>query len=165
MSTPFQIIWSDEFNNVLTSESFAICFPGVTSQAKNIQVTTNATTLQTFETLVDVAFFLTGDTNDINTVQNIWPTLGGSSNLQFNGGIDISFDGGQTFTRFDSTHGVKATPSTWIPLPSEAIGLGAIDQTLGAFDTAHFIVRYIIPPGATQFGKLNISLSLGFDII
>ena len=165
MSVPFQIIWSDEFNNILTSDSFGICFPATTSQAQQIQMASNSLALQTFETLINVSFFLTGDTNDVNTVQNIWPTIADSSNAQLNGGAEISFDSGQTFIRFDATHGNKSKPATWIPLPAEAIGFGAVDQTLGSFDKAHIIYRYVIPPGASQFGKLNVVLSAGFDII
>lgn len=165
MSTPFSLIWTDEFNNTLTTESFAICFPGNTSQAQQIQIRSNTAALFTFETLINVAFYLTGDADDINTVQNIWPTIGGTSNYQLKGGLDISFDFGRTYIRFDQTHGVKGDSSTWIPLPAEAVGYGAIAKTIGAFDTAHFLLRYVIPPNAAQFGKLNVALSIGFDII
>lgn len=165
MSAPFQLVWTDEFNVPLSAESFAISFPGNVSEARQIQVQSNAAALQTFETLINVKFFLTGDPNDVNIVQNIWPNLGGITNPQLNGGVDISFNFGQSFIRFDSTHGSEADPTTWIPLPVEAVGSQGAAETLGAFDTAHMIVRYVIPPGATQFKKLKVRLSLGFDII
>ncbi len=166
MSTaPFQLIWTDESNNVLTEQAFPIGFPGTTSVPEQLQVHTNAATLQTYETLTGVKFFLTGDADDLNIIQNIWPSLGGSTRPELNGGLDISFDFGQTYTRFDSTHGLETDPSSWIPLPAEAVGAQGTDETLDAFSTAHFILRYVIPPGATQFEKFDIRLALDFDII
>jgi hypothetical protein len=166
MSTPpFQLIWSNSFNVPITAAGFPVSFPGTTSTAQLLEVATNAITLQTYESLVQVGFFLVGDADDINTVQFVWPTLGGATKPQLNGGVDISFDSGQTYTRFDPTHGVQSNPSTWIPLPAISVGAQGTDETIGAFDISHFIVRYVIPPGATQFGILNISLGLGFDIL
>lgn len=165
MPAPFQLVWSDVSNNVLNGASFPIGFPGTTSVPQQLQVKSNAAALQTFETLTNVKLFLTGDADDINIVQNIWPTLGGNTRPELNGGVEISFDFGRTYTRFDATHGAEADISTWIQLPVEAVGSAGAAQTLGAFDVAHLILRYVIPPGATQFEKLNISLALDFDII
>lgn len=165
MSTPFQLIWSDVSNNILTTQAFPIGFPGTVSIPHLLQVRSNAAALQTFETLTGVRFFLTGDPNDINTVQNIWPSLGGPSKPELNGGVDISFDFGQTYIRFDATNGVENEPSTWILLPIEAVGAQGAAQTLGAFDTAHLILRYIVPPGAAQFKKLDVRLAMDFDIL
>lgn len=165
MSVPFQLVWSDVSNNILTAQWFPIGFPATVSVPEQLQVRSNATALQTFETLTGVKFFLTGDPTDVDTVQNIWPSLGGSNKPELNGGLDISFDFGRTYTRFDSTHGVENSPSTWIALPVEAVGTQGTEQTLGAFDTAHLILRYTIPPGAVQFKLLDIRLALDFDII
>jgi len=165
MSTPFEIIWTDVSNNVLGVSWFPIGYPATISMPQQLQAHTNAATLQTFETLENVKFFLTGDPDSVDIVQNIWPTLGGSSRPDLNGGYDISFDYGRTYIRFDSTHGVEGSPATWISLPAEAVGAQGADGTLGAFDTAHFIVRVVIPPGADQYGELNISLGIDFDII
>lgn len=165
VNAPFQLLWTDEFNNPIAQGIVPISFPATSTPALQLQVATNAAALGTFEKLTNVSFFITGTASDVNTVQNIWTTLGGTTNSQVNGGLDISFDFGQTFTRFDATHGVEAKPATWIPLPVEAVGAQGAAGTIGAFDIAHFIVRYVIPPGAIQFGKLDIRLSLGFDII
>lgn len=165
MSTPFQLIWSDVSNNILTTSGFPIGFPGTSSQAQQLQVKSNASSLQTFETLKNVALFLTGDAADVNVVQNIWPFLGGISKPELNGGYDISFDFGRTYVRFDSTHGLEADPNTWINLPAESIGSQGADGTLGAFDTAHLLVRVVVPPGAIQFQLLNVSLGIDFDVI
>ncbi len=165
MSVPFQLVWSDVSNNILTQQWFPIGFPATTSQPQQLQVRSNAAALSTFETLTGVTFFLTGDPIDVDTVQNIWPTLGGLTKPELNGGLDISFDFGRTYIRFDSTHGVEGIPNTWIPMPIEAVGSQGAAETLGAFDTAHLIVRYVIPPGAIQYKQLDIRLALDFDII
>lgn len=162
---PFQIVWSDVSNNILTQQWFPIGFPGTVSPPQQLQVRSNAADLQTFETLTGVKFYLTGDPDDVNAVQNIWPTLGGANKPELNGGFEISFDFGRTYTRFNQETGLQSDPSTWIPMPVEAVGTQGSAETLGAFDTAHLIVRYIIPPGAVQFQKLDIRLALDFDII
>lgn len=165
MADPFQIIWLDGSGNPLPAAVFPIQFPGTTTPPQLVQMRTNAAHLQTYETLEGVAFFLVGDTDDLNIVQNVWPTLGGSSQSGLNGGYEISFDSGRTFVRFDATHGVQSDKSTWITLPAEAIGSQGIIGTLGAFDTAHLIVRAVVPPGATDFRSFAIQLGAGFDII
>lgn len=165
MSIPFQLVWRDLSNNALTQAAFPIGFSNTTSIAQQVQVSSNAITLQTFETLANVSLYLTGNANDINTVQNIWPTLGPTNRPDLNGGFDISFNLGRTYTRFDQNHGLESNPATWIPLPIDAVGSQGSASTLGAFDTAHFLIRVVIPPGATQFGQLDIRLALDFDII
>jgi hypothetical protein len=165
MNAPFQLIWLDGSGNVLPAAVFPIAFPGTTSPPQLIQLRSNAAVLQTYETLVGVSFFLVGDTDDINTVQNLWPTLGGVSQSGLNGGYDISFDSGRTFIRFDPTHGVQGNQSSWIELPAEAIGSQGTVGVLGAFDTAHLIVRVVVPPGATQYQSFAIQLGVDFDII
>jgi hypothetical protein len=165
MTTPFQLVWSDVSNNILTQSGFPIGFPGTSSQPLQLQLATNAVALGTFEILTNVAFYLTGDSEDVNIVQSIWTTLGDINHPERNGGLDISFDFGSTYIRFDQEHGMESDPTTWIILPAESVGAQGSDGILGAFDTAHFLVRMIIPSGATQFEKLNLKLSLGFDII
>ena len=165
MSTPFQLIWTDVSNNVLGADWFPIGFPGTTSTPLQIQVKSNAAALQTYEILQNVKFFLTGDSNDVNTVQNIWPGLGGPSRPDLNGGYEISFDFGRTYVRFDSTVGVEANASKLLPLPVEAVGAQGLDETLGPFDVAHLILRVVVPPGATQYKALDVRLGMDFDII
>lgn len=162
---PFQLVWTDVSNNVMTQSWFPIGFPGTSSKPQQLQLRSNAAALQTFETLIGVKFFLTGDIDDLNIVQNIWPTLGGASRPELNGGVEISFDFGRTFTRFDAITGVEGDSSTWVSLPVEAVGSAGATETLGAFDTAHLIVRYVIPPGADQYQVFDIRLALDFDII
>lgn len=165
MADPFIIVWLDGSGNPLPAAVFPIGFPGTTTPAQLVQMRTNAVHLQTYETLEGIAFFLVGDATDINIVQNIWPTLGSASQSGLNGGYEMSFDNGRTYIRFDATHGVQSDSTTWIQLPKEAIGSQGIDGVLGAFDTAHLIVRAVVPPGATQYQSFNIQLGLGFDVI
>lgn len=162
---PFQLIWTDASNNTLTQATFPISFPGVITPPQQLQVHSNAAALQTFETLIDVKFYLTGTAADVNTVQNVWTTLGPANQPQLNGGYDISFDYGQTYSRFNATTGVQSKPLTWIPLPAKAVGIQGANQTLGAFDIAHLMIRMVIPPGITQFQKMDVRLGMDFDII
>lgn len=164
-TTPFQLMWSNNSDVQITTAGFPVAFPGTSSVAQQLQVRSNAMQLQTFETLEGVGFFLVGDTDDVNIIQNVWPAFGGTNEPQLSGGLDISFDNGQTYTRFDSTHGVKENSETWILLPQVSVGTQGTAATLGAFDTSHFIIRYVIPPGANQYGVFNISIGMGFDII
>jgi hypothetical protein len=164
-TTPFQLLWSNSSNSPISSAGFPVGFPGTTSVAQALEVASNALVLKTYESLTGVGFFLVGDTDDINTVQYVWPTIGGTNQPELNGGVDISFDLGQTYTRFDPNNGVQSDSSTWISLPVSAIGSQGTAGTIGAFDTAHFIIRYVIPPSANQYGVLNISLGMGFDIL
>jgi hypothetical protein len=165
MSIPFQLIWSDVSNNILTKTWFPIGFPGTSSTPIQLQVRSNAADIGTFETLTGVKFYLTGNAVDVSTVQTIWPSIGGTDRPELNGGLDISFDFGRSYTRFDVNNGLQSNPNTWISLPAEAVGLQGADGTLGAFDTAHLLIRIVVPPGAIQFKKLDIRLALDFDII
>jgi len=172
IATAFQLVWTDASGNELKGPDlpdgrvwFPVSFPNTTTPVQELYLRSNANIMGTFETLVGVKFFLTGDADDVNTIQNIWPELGGSTRPDLNGGFEISFDFGRTYTRFDSSHGVEGVPSTWIPLPVEAIGNQGAYETLGAFDTAHLLVRYIVPPGASQIQSFDIRLGTDFDII
>jgi hypothetical protein len=103
-----------------------------------------------------VKFYLTGDPNDIATVQGSWPNLGFSYNPQrpqLNGGFQISFDG-IDWTTFSIKNpaltgsvgaGDQNDPSTWILLPASAIGSDGQDGTLGPYDQATFYIRFVVP--------------------
>lgn len=172
MTLPFQIIWSDESRNEIKGPSLPngliwlpIGFPSTTSPIQSLQIRSNAQDLQTYEILSNVKFFLTGDPGDVNIVQNIWTSYGDVNKPELNGGFELSFDFGRTYIRFNPTIGVESKPDTWILLPTSAVGSQGIEGILGAFDIAHVIVRYIIPPGATQFKTLDVHLGIDFDVI
>lgn len=172
MPIPFQIIWSDESRNEIRGPNIPnglvwlpIAFPGTTSETQFLQFRSNAQELQTYELLSDVKFFLTGNKDDVNIVQNVWTSYGNASKPELNGGFEISFDFGRTFIRFDSGVGVETDPNTWILLPATAVGSQGVDGILGAFDIARLLTRYVVPPGATQFQTLDLRLGIDFDII
>lgn len=168
---PFELIWSDASGNEIKGPDlpagnymFPVSFPGTTSASTQIQVRSNSSILLTYETLTNVKFYLTGSAADVTTVQQVWPNVS-ATQLQLNGGFEISFDFGRTYIRFDSNNGVKASPNTWVQLPAEAIGLQGSDGKLGAFDSATMFIRFVVPPSATQYKVLDIKLGVDFDII
>lgn len=141
-----------------------ISFPGSIGMQQAITLSTSALQDGTFDTLQGVKLYLTGDPDDVNTVQMIWPYLN-NQRQDLNGGLEISFDNWVSVTRFDKYNGNFADPSTWIVLPAKSIGLYGIDGTLGAFDTAHIMIRYTVPPGADQNQVMNIWLEADFDVV
>jgi hypothetical protein len=175
---PFYLIWKqngiiltgkDNSGNYINNASvFDINYPGNISEPQVLTVSSSAQTEQTFNTLKNVGIYLTGDPVSLEIVQQLWPTLGNGFvpvRTDLNGGFQISFDGGRNYTTFDPSTGVEGSPDTYIPLPGLAVGINGEDGTLGAFDTATFIVRILIPPGAVEYQQLKIALALDFNIL
>ena len=76
--------------------TFPVAFPGTISRPQTVTLASAALANGTFDILQNVKFYLTGDPNDIATLQGSWPNLGFSYNPQrpqLNGGFQISFDG------------------------------------------------------------------------
>ena len=76
--------------------TFPVAFPGTISKPQTVTLASSALANGIFDILQNVKFYLTGDPNDIATVQGSWPNLGFSYNPQrpqLNGGFQISFDG------------------------------------------------------------------------
>ena len=152
-------------NNNLT---FDINYPGKVTEGHVITVMSSAQVNKTYNNLVNVKVYLSGDPLSVKIIQELWPTLGNGYNPQrtnLNGGLEISFDGGRNYTRFDVNNGYALQPSTWLVLPGVSMGTGGQDGVLGAFNIATFILRFTIPPGAVEFQKLNVSIALDFDVI
>lgn len=133
-----------------------ISFPSNQTIPINVRMSSSSHDLQTFDTFIKVKLFLTGDPDEINTVQAIWPTQGG--------GFQISYDGGKTYTTFTITYGYEANPATWVLLPASSIGLGGADGILGPFDSANLVIKYVIPEQANQYQIYDIQLTADFDI-
>jgi hypothetical protein len=133
-----------------------ISFPSQQTIPINVRLASCARDIQSFDTLRNVKLYLTGDPTEIATVQTIWPPLGG--------GFYISYDGGKTYTVFSPTYGYENDPTTWVLLPAEAIGLNGVDGTLGPFDSANLILKYVIPEQATQYQIYDIALTADFDV-
>lgn len=145
---------------------FPIAFPGGPSATETITLQSSSSAEGTLETFRDVKLYLTGDPADIAVVQGLWPYIGDAyipSRDEMNGGLEISFDG-SNFLRFSKEVGYEADPSTWITLPAMSIGQNGQNGVLGAYDTAEFYVRYIIPTVASVYKTLNIQLAADADI-
>lgn len=133
-----------------------ISFPNNSTVPLNVMMASSARDLGTFDTLINVKLYLTGDPDEINTVQNIWPNQGG--------GLFISYDGGKTYTVFSSTYGYKTTPSTWVPLPAACLGLGGVEGILSPFSSANLVLKFVIPEQATQYQIYDIQITADFDV-
>jgi hypothetical protein len=147
---------------------FPVSFPGQVSIPQSATLRSSARDTNTLETLVGVKVYLTGLAADIAIVQSQWPYLGNAftpARPELNGGVEISFDQGRSYTRFSNEVGLEATPSTWITLPAISVGLNGIAGQLGPFDQAHMLVRFNIPQGATLYKVPDIRIAADFDII
>jgi hypothetical protein len=167
MATPFYLIWKEgqvvvhDLDNPGASR-FGINFPGRVTKAKLVSVSSSGLANDELRTLTNVKLYLDGEDSAI--VQLDWPTRGGVNRPDLSGGLEISFDGGQTYTRFSATKGLKGDSSTWIDLPAIAIGLQGTDNQLGPFDTAQMYLRMILPPDADT-KPYDVYLEADFDII
>jgi hypothetical protein len=146
---------------------FPVGFPGTQSVTSTITLASSAAAEGTLETFQNVRLYLAGDPDDIAMIQETWPTYGNAYNParpELNGGLQISFDG-VTYTTFSETVGNQADPSTWILLPSIAMGQGTTDGVLAPYDVAQFYIQFLIPSLADVFQTYNIQLAADVDII
>jgi len=153
---------------VLTGLSLPVSFPGTTTQGTAITMTSSSVDLHTLETFTNVRFYLGGDTDQLAFIQgpsNNSEVIPWTENITSPGGVQISFDGGKTFTLFDQTHGYIGDPSTWIILPEIAVGTGGADGVLGPYDMASMIVQVTIPELADQLQMISVNLNVDFDVI
>lgn len=164
MSVPdFYFLWkySDvEVNGPDTDAgySFPISFSSEITDPVTFTLTTSALANKMYETASGISFYLGGDPDDVATVL-------GWSELTPSGGLEISFDWGATWTRFSTTVGNPAIPSTWIPLPALAMGLSGVAGQLSPFDNATVALRFNIPASNTVTGQLNLELAINCNDI
>lgn len=171
---PFYLVWGQNTNMLKGFDgqnwvegqlTFPISFPGDVSDPQFFSLQSSAAKNQTFETLIGVGFYLIGA--DVAAVQGEWPYLGNSyspARPDFNGGIEISFDGGLSWIRFTTTAGWKADRSTWIPLPEIALGAAGLAGQLSPYDIASLTIRYVLPPNLSMNKVLDVQLAVGFEI-
>lgn len=147
-----------EFNKIFQENELiqGISFPNNSTPAVPVSMASSARDRFTFDTLINVKLYLTGDPKQIDIVQHIWPTQGG--------GLLISYNGGKTYVPFTTTYGYELDPTTWVTLPALSIGLGGQAGILGPFEAAHFVLKYVIPEQATQYQVYDIALTADFDV-
>lgn len=185
MSAPFNLIWSQNgsiirgYQNgayVEGSLVFPVTFPGKITDPLTITLRSSAQANGTLDILSGVKLYLTGNADDLATVQSSWPNLGFAYNPprnEMNGGLQVSFDGSNWTTFSKKQSGVsgsvgvgdQADPITWILLPATAIGTGASNGVLGPYDMATMYLRYVIPATASTFKVFNISVAVDCDIV
>jgi hypothetical protein len=176
----FNLIWSQN-GTVIRGTGLdgqlvvPVGFPGEVTAAYQVTLHSSAQANGTLDILSGVKFYLTGAVADLATVQGSWPNLGfafSPPRNEMNGGLQISFDGSTWHTFSKVQPGVTGSvgfgdqndPTTWIPLPSIAIGSDGTDETLGPFDVATLYLRYIIPATATAFKVFDLQLAVDCDI-
>ena len=171
---PFYLVWGQNSAQLKGYDgqqwvegqlAFPVSFPGDTTDPQFITLQSSAAKNQTFETLIGVGFYLIGA--DAPMVQTQWPYLGNGyspARPSLNGGFEISFDGGQSWTRFTTSVGWQQNRSTWIPLPQIAIGSVGLAGQLSPYDVAHLAVRYVLPPNLSLNKVLDVQLAVGFEI-
>lgn len=140
---------------------YPISFPSSVTDPQNISLQSSSLISNKNYVLKNVYLYLIGE--DANTIQNIWPYLGGSTRPELNGGLEISFDG-INWTRFNHTTGLKSARNTWLLLSSESTG-NAQDGVLGPLDVANLMIRYIIPYEITLYKVLDVSLGINFEVV
>jgi hypothetical protein len=156
--TDFYFIWRRD-GALASNYRFPISFSGEITDAVSFTLSTSAQSLQTYETVQNVKFYLTGDPNDVNLVQELWP------NLNPSGGLDVSFDGGNSWTRFSQSVGLASDPVSWLLLPQAAVGIGGLAGRLSPTETASLQVRLTIPAGNPTTKILNLELAVDCDVV
>jgi hypothetical protein len=147
---------------------FPISFPGQILGPITVTLQSCSSYYGIPDNLTNVRFFLDGDPNTLSVIRDLWPALGNSyapARPDVAGGMDISLDQGQTWTRITTTVGNKDIPSTWIPMPATAVGYGATAGQIGPFDTATILCRLVIPTNAQESQLFDINLAIDPDIV
>lgn len=157
----YQLIWTTNGTASTGEVYFSVAFPATTSTLVTLTVSSPASTNNTTETLENVCFYLAGP--DATLLQS-WTAMS-ATQTNLNGGVQISFDSGSTWTTFNSTNGLQSDNSTWIPLPGSAISAIAPDGELAPYDTGTMLLRLVIPPSFSDYRVLTFLLGVDFDIV
>ena len=120
-------LWTDE-DLVL-----GLANPNLVTAPIEVFLRSNAAMIDSQEILNHVRIYLAGAAADLTRLLEEWPATGN--------GLEVSFDGGRSWTRFSTVAGNPADPSTWIPLPGVAISSVAADGQIGPMDTARLHLR------------------------
>lgn len=164
---PLGVIWRDaakvfrgyDSNGALQSQScfHGVLHPGQTSTVKQIWLQSTCGIRQSLEIFRNVKLYLQPPADSKTLLLSTWPAL--------NGGVDISFDRGVTWTTFSETAGNPDDATTWLPLPAGAIGLSAQAGTLTPNDTAVLYLRVRMPQQAnSDLVRYRFSLAVDFEV-
>lgn len=158
---PYKLIWTSNGVPATAEIYFSVSFPATTSTFITLNMSSPASTNNTTETLENVSFFLDGP--DATLLQS-WTTISGTQ-TNLNGGVQVSFDSGNTWITFNSLNGLKSDSSTWIELPGLAVSTIAQNGVLAPYDSATILLRLVIPPSFSDYRVLTFLLGVDFDII
>jgi hypothetical protein len=133
-----------------------VVFPQFLSDPQILLLSSAATGLPTeyAYTLKNVSFFLSGDTDAVQTLLGWAPDAG----------AEISFDAGASWTQFSPAAGNPLDPSTWIPMAGTAVSLVAPDGQILPTDTARILIRLKTPPAPEVYGVAQFRLGVDFDV-
>jgi hypothetical protein len=156
----FSLQWFQ--NGTISNNSiyFNVSYPNRTSDVLTVSFQSPANNLGTQEILTGTSLYLDGEAASLLLS---WTTISNKANL--NGGLQVSFDLGETWTTFSPTAGNKANKSTWILLPASAIGSLGVAGILNPYDSATISLRVVVPPSFSNYGVLNFNIGVDFDVI
>ena len=157
----YKVLWTINGSPATVDQYLSVSFPQSTSGPITLVVTSPAAAAGTMETLNNVKFFLDGP--DANLLQS-WTTISTTQTI-LNGGVDISFDTGITWTTFNSSSGLKSNNSTWILLPGSAISPTALDGQLSPYDSGTMLIRVRIPSSFSDYRVLSFLIGTDFDVV
>lgn len=157
----YKVIWT--VNDVVSTSStyLDVSYPSTTSKPISLVIASPAANTNTTEILTNVKFYLDG--SDATLLES-WASISGTES-SLNGGVEISFDNGITWTRFSSTIGKKSDTSTWVILPAVAISSLATDGQLMSYDRGKLLLRVIVPPSFSDYRIISFLLGTDFDVV
>lgn len=150
--------WTDASGRVLKNETadtdavLGVVFPEQSSAILKLSLSSLASGLRTPYTLTNIRFYLTGDA--VNSLLQWAPDFG----------LDISSDGGVSWTRFSASAGNPADATTWIPMSGKAVNATARDGLLGPLDVAMILLRLTTPPNPTSYGLYRFEIGIDLDL-
>jgi hypothetical protein len=128
--------------------SFGVVVPGQTIGPLTVDLQSSTFLQGTMYVLSGIQFYLDGDAATVALLNTTWPAM--------NGGIELSFDDGQTWIRFTQ-------PGQRIPLPPTSV-LDQLGQLQPA-ETAQFLLRLVVPAAANPNGLNQLRLGVEFDVL
>lgn len=156
----FNLQWVLNNSPAASDLYFDVTFPNRTSDVLTLSLASPASSTSTQEILTNVSIYLDGPDADLLLS---WTHLSVKDN--FNGGLEISQNGGRDWVRFNLTAGNKQDSTTWIILSATSIGALGQDGVLNPYDTATILLRVVVPPSFSDYRILAFNIGVDFDVI